>query len=130
VLDELPEDEAARVRPVLARAREWLRQTQNDDGSWGFYGQPTIEETAYALLALAHGPVSVADRQRCLAGLRFLRASLREPGESGAATDFPPLWIDKCLYTPTLVVRAVIEAAMLSCSRFTDAARRESLAHS
>jgi hypothetical protein len=36
--------------------------------------------------------------------------------------DLPPLWIDKCLYTPTLVVRAVIEAAVLCCSRLAGAA--------
>jgi halimadienyl-diphosphate synthase len=125
VLDELPPDEAARVRPVAARAREWLRQTQNGDGSWGFYGQPTAEETAYALLALTRGEsgtVSAADRRRCLAGLRYLRRALRSWRQPGAADALPPLWIDKCLYTPTLVVRAVIEAAMLSCSRLAGAA--------
>jgi hypothetical protein len=30
---------------------------------------------------------------------------------------YPPLWIDKCLYTPTLVVRAAIEAASFVCAR-------------
>jgi hypothetical protein len=24
---------------------------------------------------------------------------------------YPPLWIDKCLYTPTLIVQAALEAA-------------------
>jgi squalene cyclase len=103
-LRELRGGPARRVRPALDRAREWLRQTQNADGSWGFYGTPTAEETAYAVLALAsENRVDGRDLRRIAAALRLLPAD--------GATNFPPLWIDKCLYTPTLVVRAAIEAA-------------------
>lgn len=114
VLDELPTGERERIEPTIARAREWLRQTQNSDGSWGFYGQSTAEETAYALLALAHGEhgqCSPGDRRRCALGVQYLHTvqSREHP--------LPPLWIDKCLYTPTLVVGAAIEAAHFCCAR-------------
>jgi halimadienyl-diphosphate synthase len=113
VLGDLPARYEPRARPLLASAREWLRQTQNPDGSWGFYGRATAEETAYAVLALArsaHGGQAGCDRQRCTDGVRYLAAAT-----GGAGCDpeevFPPLWIDKGLYHPTLVVRAVIAAA-------------------
>ena len=130
VLRELPPPHARRLAPVLERAREWLRQTQNHDGSWGFYGEPTVEETAYAVLALLRGagpvPPSPADRGRCAAAMRYLRAATPADAEDGAA--LPPLWIDKCLYTPTHVVRATIRAAELAYSRIevtsTPSARR------
>ncbi len=113
VLNELPPRQAARMEPILERAREWLRQTQNEDGSWGFYGVSTAEETAYGVLALAAvNPAGLQeqDRQRCAAAVRYLRASLAR-SEQGGPGSFPPMWIDKCLYTPVLVVQAVIQAA-------------------
>jgi halimadienyl-diphosphate synthase len=115
VLAELPEPLRERIRPCLVAAREWLRHTQNDDGSWGFYGRPTAEETAYALLALASGAPDLADaddRARCVRAANYLRAVM-----SVSAEPFPPLWIDKCLYTPTLVVRSVIQAALHAQAR-------------
>ena len=130
VLSELPAHQGARIRPIVERSREWVRQTQNSDGSWGFYGQPTAEETAYAVLALTCGSDGAAitspargrlsgrefDRRRCDRAVEYLRAALHpEPGNEGAVC--PPLWIDKCLYTPTLVVRAVIESALIAGTR-------------
>lgn len=119
VLRELPERQAARVRPLIERSREWVRQTQNEDGSWGFYGQPTAEETAYGVLALTCGAawqgLDEADRRCCDRAVASLRATLAAaPGNEAA---LPPLWIDKCLYTPTLVVRAAIESALIAGSR-------------
>lgn len=121
VLSELPPGRAAAMRPVVERSREWLRQTQNSDGSWGFYGRSTIEETAYAVLALATGgPAQTrpGDWQRCANGMRSLEVAL-DPSRRGADQMLPPLWIDKCLYTPTLVVRAAIEAARIAFERVT-----------
>jgi hypothetical protein len=103
------------IAPAVERALEWLRQTQNVDGSWGFYGQPTAEETAYGLLALAAGGqartvnVTEADRRRCALAARYLRET--------AGRAFPPMWVDKCLYTPTLVVQKAIEAALVAHDR-------------
>jgi len=113
VLGDLSAGYANHTRPLLASAREWLRQTQNPDGSWGFYGQATVEETAYAVLALARSAQdgqAVRDRQRCTDGVRYLDAAMADVSLDPEEV-FPPLWIDKALYHPTLVVRAVIAAA-------------------
>jgi halimadienyl-diphosphate synthase len=125
VMRDLPAAYAARSAPMLERSREWVRQTQNGDGSWGFYGQPTAEETAYGLLALASGSreVSTADRRRCAAALAYLEAEGVMNDQDGAYA-FPPLWIDKCLYTPTLVVRAVIAAAGIAAAQLAESGTR------
>jgi halimadienyl-diphosphate synthase len=120
VLAELPEAQARRVRPMVERSRQWLRETQNADGSWGFCGQPTPEETAYAVLALAArdpGGVDDADRRCCALAGRYLRRAMLNTSRWDPEQMYPPLWIDKCLYTPTLVVRAAIEAASFVCAR-------------
>jgi halimadienyl-diphosphate synthase len=119
VLYQLPSEYASRVGPMVERSWAWLRESQNENGSWGFYGEPTCEETAYALLALATvGPAHEDDRARaqCAAGLEYLSAAA-DAAEDGAEVLFPPLWVDKCLYTPTLVVRAVMDAARYACNR-------------
>ncbi|HLZ08736.1 MAG TPA: prenyltransferase/squalene oxidase repeat-containing protein [Chloroflexota bacterium] len=116
---ELDPERARKARPALERARAWIRSTQNRDGSWGFYGQPTAEETAYAVLALAagsRGPVDRADWFHCHHAIHYLLTTL-EPGSNGEAAAYPALWIDKCLYTPTLVVQSVIEAAFIAFAR-------------
>jgi len=123
ILDELPPDYAARMEPIRRRSREWLRQTQNSDGSWGFYGPSTVEETAYALLALARGGAGEAhprDHHRCDAAARYLTTDVQKRARDADQT-FPPLWIDKCLYTPTLVVQAVIEGALMAYARTSPA---------
>jgi halimadienyl-diphosphate synthase len=121
VMRGLPTEFVARMEPALDRSREWIRQTQNGDGSWGFYGQPTAEETAYGLLAVASGnnEVSTADRRRCAAAVAYLEAAGVMDDRDGLY-DFPPLWIDKCLYTPTLVVRAVIAAAGIVAAQLAE----------
>lgn len=114
VLKELSPQQAARMRPLIDQARAWLRQTQNRDGSWGFYGWPTAEETAYGLLALASaGPAGLGarDRTSCDAAARYLQQAVAVASVDGHEL-YPPLWIDKCLYTPTLVVRAVVASAL------------------
>jgi halimadienyl-diphosphate synthase len=104
VFDDLSAQQTRPVAHLVEKSREWVRNSQNPDGSWGFYGQPTTEETAYGLLALTSGRVlEDEDRARCAAADAYLSQQ--------SDTDLPPLWIDKCLYTPPLVVRAAIEAA-------------------
>jgi halimadienyl-diphosphate synthase len=106
-LDDLPPAHRARLAHLVDLSRLWLRQSQNPDGSWGFYGQPTPEETAYGLLALlATRETDQRDADRCRAAANFLEAAVRNHVPN------PPLWIDKCLYIPPLVVNAAIEAAL------------------
>ncbi|HEU0167755.1 MAG TPA: hypothetical protein VFS62_08250, partial [Chloroflexota bacterium] len=124
VLAELPASHARRVAPMIERSRSWLRETQNADGSWGYCGQPTPEETAYAVLALAArdpGDLDEADRRRCALAGRYLRRAMLNTSRWDPDQVYPPLWIDKCLYTPTLVVRAAIEAARIVCARVQQA---------
>ena len=91
---------------LVEKAVDWILTTQNRDGSWGYYN-PTAEETAYCLQALAiwkrHGqPVPDDVLQR---GAIWLADHMDPP--------YPPLWIGKCLYCPTLVVRSAILSALM-----------------
>jgi halimadienyl-diphosphate synthase len=104
-LEDVAESQRRGLWHLVDRSREWLRQSQNTDGSWGFYGQPTPEETAYGLLALA-ASADDRDMHHCRAAANYLRDRVAD----GAPN--PPLWIDKCLYIPPLVVNAAIQAAL------------------
>jgi halimadienyl-diphosphate synthase len=106
-LDDLAPQQQQPLSHQIERSREWLRQSQNSDGSWGFYGQSTAEETAYGLLALASS-ADDRDLRRCEAAASYLRQVTSE------GISHPPLWIDKCLYIPPLVVNAAIEGALTS----------------
>lgn len=90
---------------LVEDAVNWFIDTQNEDGSWGYF-MPTAEETAYALQALvfwqcAGHPVPSDILKR---GADWL--------ENRIAPPYPPLYIGKCLYTPVLVVRATILSAL------------------
>ncbi|MGF1507291.1 MAG: response regulator [Anaerolineae bacterium] len=87
-------------------AVDWLVETQNPDGSWGFY-IPTAEETATCLQALllwqraGHDvPAEVVTR-----GLAWLRDHTAPP--------YPMLWIGKSLYTPEKVVENLVHSTLL-----------------
>jgi hypothetical protein len=94
------------VAHLVERSREWLRHSQNADGSWGFYGEATLEETAYGLLALV-ASADDRDMRHCQTAASYLRQA-----RADGASSHPPLWIDKCLYIPPLVVEAAIDAAL------------------
>jgi len=92
-----------------SHAVEWMLHAQHEDGSWGYFGQGTLEETAYALLTLMHyherkGNV---DLEKIRKGAVYLRR--------GFANDpvFPEMWIAKTLYTPVNMVKAIIIAALM-----------------
>ena len=96
------------VSPLVTRALDWIRRTQNRDGSWGFFcGTPTSEETAYCLLALCNAGAMGHEHDTAAIerGSEFL-ARTQEEGPSR-----PPMWIDKCLYLPMHIVGNLIEAA-------------------
>jgi halimadienyl-diphosphate synthase len=91
---------------------QWLLDTQQPDGGWGFYEAITAEETAYALQALAifDAEVEKLDPMVLAKGREALLA---------LQDSFPPLWIGKCLYTPVEVVRSSILSALRLTERFT-----------
>jgi hypothetical protein len=91
---------------MVKTAVAWILQTQNVDGSWGFY-MPTTEETAYCLQALViwnrlGGQVSKDILKR---GATWLADHMEEP--------YPMMWIGKSLYCPELVVRSSILSALM-----------------
>lgn len=91
---------------LVENAVEWVLETQNLNGSWGYY-VPTAEETAYCLQALIiwkRGGKSVPQDQ-INRGLDWLADHQDAP--------YPPLWIGKSLYSPTLVVRSAILSALM-----------------
>ena len=83
----------------------WILETQNHDGSWGYY-VPTAEETAYCLQALVAWKRSghPVPREALKRGAAWLVRHMDQP--------YPPLWIGKCLYCPVLVVRSAILSAL------------------
>jgi halimadienyl-diphosphate synthase len=93
------------ARELVQDAVEWVLRAQNRDGSWGTYVS-TAEETAYAIQALWFWNENVAKvpRQALKNGARWLREHMDPP--------YPPLWIGKCLYHPSLVIRSAVISAL------------------
>ncbi len=86
-------------------AVQWILDTQRSDGCWGYYHEPTAEETAYCLQALSMYDryVEPVDEKVFAQGRQGL---LARGGE------MPSLWIGKCLYTPVRVVKSAICSAL------------------
>lgn len=89
---------------------DWFLNSQNRDGSWGFYSS-TAEETAYAIQALCywnqHGgsvPKDVIRR-----AVDWLSAHTEPP--------YPAQWIAKTLYYSEWVVRSEIISALVMASQ-------------
>lgn len=96
------------MNDFVHRAVHWILQTQNQDGSWGYFN-PTAEETAYCLQALSvwasqGGDIDISNVV-LKKGASWLLDHLEPP--------YPPLWIGKCLYCPELVIRSAILSALL-----------------
>lgn len=96
---------AGLAREIMEDAVRWMLATQNREGSWGVY-LPTAEETAYAIQALWFWNEHVAriPKTAIKAGARWLKEHLDDP--------YPPLWIGKCLYSPSLVIRSAVISAL------------------
>ena len=84
----------------------WILESQKADGSWGFFGSSTAEETAYCIQALCiwknHG--AKLPRGRVELAKDWLIRHIESP--------HPALWIDKSLYRPELLIRSVILSAL------------------
>lgn len=95
------------VDDIIPPRIKWIIRTQNEDGGWGFFGQSTVEETAYCLQALmfADQNIEPINRDIIVAGADYFMSQMD-------AVDLPPLWIGKGLYTPYFVVESSIIAAL------------------
>lgn len=94
------------VNEFVPDALQWILDTQFPDGSWGYY-VPSLEETAYCLQALfvlhrSGHSISVDVLQK---GINWL---LKNQDKL-----YNPLWIGKCLYSPTLVVKSAVLSTLL-----------------
>lgn len=91
---------------LVGNAVNWLIETQREEGSWGFF-IPTAEETAYCLQALviARRNGNQIPDDTIEMGAIWLKDHTELP--------YPPLWIGKCLYSSTLVVRSAILSALM-----------------
>jgi halimadienyl-diphosphate synthase len=85
---------------------DWMLRTQQADGAWSSNGLPTAEETAYCIQALcmwrAHG--GKVPRGRIEQARFWLRENSLPP--------YPPMWIDKSLYCPELLVKSAVLSAL------------------
>lgn len=92
---------------LIAGAARWLMATQRPDGAWGYWGLPTLEETAYSLQALITydrmvGGVPPDALHRAASYLRTHRD----------AHDHPPLWISKTLFAPLHIIDSAVISAL------------------
>jgi len=97
---------------LSGQALDWIIKTQNFDGSWG-QGNGTIEETAYALLALIfyHKNLEKIDTSIIKNGLKKLEYNYN-------INTLPELWLGKGLYCPYNVVKASVLAALYMGKNF------------
>ena len=91
---------------LVDQAISWIIETQNQNGSWGYY-LPTAEETAYCLQALYIWRQNGGDVPQpvLLNGVKWLLEQCEPP--------YPPMWISKSLYCPELVIRSAILSALI-----------------
>lgn len=85
---------------------QWIIDSQKSNGSWGFYGYSTAEETAYCIQALKlwemYGGKIPQGR------VDLARSWLMHHAEP----PYPPFWMDKSLYHPELLVKMTILSAL------------------
>lgn len=100
----------ARQTPAMADlvedAVEWILATQHPNGAWGYY-LPTAEETAYCLQALLS--LDLPKTEKIIKAIDWLEAHIEPP--------YPQMWFAKALFSPELIVRSAILAALKLAGR-------------
>ena len=111
---------------LTADAVYWIVNTQNEDGSWGYYATSTAEETAYCVQALVtYGRDRPASPRMPLSGASpGLRDAIRRGVDylvsSAERIDcrYTPLWLAKSLYSPKWVVHSTVLSALALADSF------------
>ncbi len=103
------------IDDLLPSRIEWIIQTQNPDGGWGYYHKSTIEETAYCIDALLywHEHIERLDASILNPGINYLLKQMDDP-------TYEPMWIGKGLYTPYKVVQASVLTALSRIKRYLE----------
>jgi halimadienyl-diphosphate synthase len=94
--------------PFCQDSIKWILDTQRADGSWGFYKIATAEETAYCIQALATSGPGYSEEINLAHD--WLLKNLESP--------YPPLWVDKALYCPEILVSSSILSAMVLAENY------------
>lgn len=94
-------------KELCADSVQWILDTRKKNGSWGFYGASTAEETAYCIQALRiwQDKGAKIDPDILPMAARWLEDHLE--------TTKPAMWISKVLYRPDLVVESILASALL-----------------
>lgn len=109
-LSETPNAENLALKPLVDSGLKWIKETQNDDGSWsGVKGTPgSIEETSLALNALVS--CGIKD-DRIEKGFNWLLEETKEGSDFKSrpiGLYFASLWYDEKMY-PLVYSAAAIE---------------------
>ena len=96
---------------VCQPALNWFKNSQREDGSWGWFSNGTPEETAYAVQALMAAPPEF--RAGLKEAFRRAAAYLNET----EAEPVIPMWLAKTVYAPTEVVRSAVLSARILLAR-------------
>lgn len=108
---------------VVSAGLRALTTHQHADGGWSSHGASSLQETAYAVLALNtqrrspcwDAPVAASWRRACHFLLRHFEQHLRAPER---------LWIHKELYTPVRIDRTFLMSALLLALETEPAAKQ------
>ena len=104
-------DGNAEIRRICKDSIDWFSHSQRMDGSWGFFNKGSMEETAYAMLALQKAYDYGMVREDILhRGAAYLVSMLEKINPQ---TDYEELWLGKCLYAPYDIVHSAILAALM-----------------
>jgi len=92
-------------------ALRWFKESQRADGSWGWFGRGTPEETAYAVQALmtASPDVRAGFEGNLARAEQYLNETDGEP--------VIPMWVGKTLYAPTEVIASAVLSARILLAR-------------
>jgi prenyltransferase beta subunit len=105
-----------KLKPLLLKAAEYLRNQQNVDGSWGACKESpgTIEETS-----LVAGAISSFDIDASIKGLEWIERKIAETGlkANPIGLYFASLWYDEKLYPLTFYIDALQRVLSVSSQK-------------
>jgi halimadienyl-diphosphate synthase len=94
---------------VIENSVKWIVDSQNNDGSWGYYAFPSAEETAYALQALSVWKKNGGELNKNILknGLIWLKDHSTSP--------YPLMWLAKSLnYSEWIIQSELLSAKWLA----------------